>query len=140
MRLRRWAVETKIVLAVQNVDLSRDETLATLAEHLDDIGWESVDGQVTATLYTDELDVVGAALDVVHCIEKHLPDATIARVDDQLVAVSDIADRLGISNEGVRLWTTGQRRKTGPPFPHPRGQVSQGRTMMKVWAWADVIG
>jgi hypothetical protein len=133
-------VETKIVLSVQNVDLGHDKTLATLAEHLDDLGWESVEGQVTATLYTDEPDVVGAALDVVHGIEKYLPDATVVRVDEQLVAVSDIADRVGMSSEGVRLWTTGQRRKMGPPFPSPRGQVSQGRTLMKVWAWAEVIG
>lgn len=132
-------METKIVLSVQNVDLGDDKTLATLAEHLDDLGWESVDGQVTATVYTDEPDAVGAALDVVRGIEKHLPDATVARVDEQLVAVSDIADRMGMSSEGVRLWAIGKRRKTGPPFPPPRGQVSQGRNLMKVWAWADVI-
>lgn len=132
-------METKIVLSVQNVDLGDDKTLATLAEHLDDLGWESVDGQVTATVYTDEPDAVGAALDVVHEIEKHLPDATVMRVDEQLVAISDIADRVALSSEGVRLWTTGKRRRTGPPFPHPRGQVSQGRTLMKVWAWADVM-
>jgi hypothetical protein len=139
MRRRRCAVETKIVLSIQNVDLGHDKTLATLAQHLDDLGWESVEGQVTATLYTDEPDVVGATLDVVHCIEKYLPDATVVRIDEQLVAVSDIADRVGMSSEGVRLWTTGQRRKIGPRFPAPRGQVSQGRTSMKVWAWADVI-
>jgi hypothetical protein len=132
-------VETKIVLSVQNVDLGDDKTLATLAEHLDDLGWESVDGQVTATVYTDEPDAVGAALDVVHGIEKHLPDATVMRVDEQLVAVSDIADRVGMSSEGVRLWAAGKRRKAVPPFPPPRGQVSQGRNLMKVWAWADVI-
>lgn len=132
-------METKIVLSIQNVDLGDDKTLATLAQHLDDLGWDSVEGQVTATFYTDEPDVVGAALDVVHCIEKYLADATVVRVDEQLVAVSDIADRVGLSSEGVRLWTTGQRRKMGPPFPAPRGQISQGRTSMKVWVWADVI-
>jgi hypothetical protein len=132
-------VETKIVLNVQNVDLADDRTLATLAEHLDDLGWESIGGQVTATLYTDAPDVVGAALDVAHAIEKHLPDSTVMRVDEQLVAISDIADRVGMSSEGVRLWTTGKRRKVGLPFPAPRGHLSQGRTLMKVWAWADVL-
>jgi hypothetical protein len=132
-------VNTKIVLNVRNVDLNDDETLATLAEHLDDLGWESIEGKVTATLYTDSADAVGAALDVAHSIEKHLPKAAVVRVDEQLVAVSDIADRVGMTSEGVRLWTAGKRRNVGPAFPPPRGQVSQGRTVMKVWAWADVL-
>lgn len=132
-------METKIILIVRNVDLNDNETLATLAEHLDDFGWASVDGQVTVTLYTESADVVGAALDVAHAIEKHLPTATVVRVDEQLVAVSDIADRVGMSSEGVRLWTAGKRRTTGTAFPSSRGQVSRGRTPMKVWAWADVL-
>jgi hypothetical protein len=132
-------VESKIVLNVRNVDLNDDKTLATLAEHLDDLGWESMEGQVTATLYTDSADLVGVAIDAARTIETHLPNATVIRVDEQLVAVSDIADRVGMSSEGVRLWTAGKRRNRGAPFPAPRGQVSQGRTLMKVWAWADVL-
>lgn len=130
---------TKIRLSVENVDLNSDLTLAILTGYLRDLGWESVEGQVTATLYTDSTDPVSAALETAHAIVKYLPHAAVTRVDEQLVAVSDIADHVGITAEGVRLWVTGKRRKTGQRFPAPRGQISQGRTLMKVWAWPDVL-
>ncbi len=131
-------MNSKIVLSVRGVDLDDPVTLDTLGQHLNDLGWESVGEQVTATLYTDSSDPVAAALDVVSVIEKVLPGAAVVRVDEQLISVGDIADRLGVSTEGVRLWTVGKRR-TSDAFPAPRAQVSQGRTLMKIWAWADVL-
>lgn len=130
---------TKIVLNVSNVDLSDDPTIQLLAKHLDHLGWESISGQVTATLYARSADVVGEAVGVADAIERHLPHASVVRVDEQLVAVSDIAARLGMTREGVRLWVQGKRRKADVPFPFPRGQVSHGNTVMKIWAWPDVL-
>lgn len=131
-------MDTKIVLSVRGVDLDDPETLDALGQHLNDLGWESAGGQVTATVYSDSPDPVAAAVDVALVIEKVLPGASVVRVDEQLVSVGDIADRLGLSTEGVRLWTVGKRRAAAP-FPAPHAQVSQGRTMMKIWAWADVL-
>jgi hypothetical protein len=131
-------MDTKIVLSVRGVDLDDPMTLDTLGKHLDDLGWESVGGQVTAVLYTDSPDPIAAALDVVSVIEKVLPGAAVFRVDEQLMSVGDIADHVGVSTEGVRLWTVGKRR-AAVGFPVPRAQVSQGRTLMKIWAWADVL-
>lgn len=129
----------KVVLSVQGVDLNDDQTLVTLAEHLDDLGWGSVDGQVTATVYIDDADTVAAVIQSADAIRTCFPNAAVTRVDDQLVAISDIADRLQVSREAVRLWVTGQRRKVDPPFPASRGTVSHGRNPMKVWAWPDVL-
>ena len=132
-------VETKILLRVRGVDLDDRATLDALATHLDDLGWESVAGQVTAVLYTDSPDPVAAALDVTQAIEKVLPGATVDSVDEQLVSVGDIADRLGITSEAVRLWAAGKRRVGASPFPEPRAHISQGRTLMKIWGWAEVV-
>jgi hypothetical protein len=131
-------VESKVLLRVRGIDLNDRDTLDALALHLDDLGWEAVGGQVTAVLYTTSPDPVAAALDAAHAIEKALPGATVDSVDEQLVSLGDIADRLDMTSEGVRLWVTGKRRAGVAPFPEPRAHISQGRTLMKIWAWADV--
>lgn len=132
-------VETKIVLQVRGIDLDDLETLEAIGQHLADLGWESAGGVVTAMLYTESSNPHDAALDAASSIEKVVPGSTVLRVDDRLVSTSDIADQLGITREAVRLWSAGQRRTTMLPFPAPRAVVSQGRTMMKLWAWAEVV-
>jgi hypothetical protein len=67
-----------------------------------------------------------------------LPGARVTGIDPQLVALGDIADRLNISSEAVRLWAAGKRR-ADIPFPAPAGHVSVGRTVMKIWSWPDVL-
>lgn len=133
-------METKIVLQVQGVDLDDFDQMEAMATHLEDLGWESAGGIVTVTLYTDSAEPVAAALEAAHSIEQVLPGSKVVRADEQLVSVGDIADRLGLSSEAVRLWSTRQRRTTSRPFPSPRAVVSQARTAMKLWAWTEVSG
>ena len=56
----------------------------------------------------------------------------IKRVDLDLVSLSQIAERLDITREAVRLWAIGQRRKG---FPEPF--TSAGQSLL--WAWSDVF-
>lgn len=55
----------------------------------------------------------------------------VVRVDSDLVGISDIASRLHVSRETVRLWSVGKRREG---FPPTFGRVSQS----PVWRWSDV--
>jgi len=131
-------METKIVFQVRGVDLSDDVTVDLLARYLDELVWDALGKEVTATLFTDAADPVAASLEAVKKIEATLPGASVPRLDDELVALSDIAAQARVSHEAVRLWANG-RRRADSPFPAPRGHVTQGKTIMKVWAWSEVI-
>lgn len=83
------------------------------------------------------LDVVidaetdGEALDTVLDHLATLPWLTVTRIDDDLVHLPEIADRLDVTREAARLWSNGKR---ATDFPAHRTVVGQ----QKVWAWADV--
>ena len=130
-------METSIVLIVEGVDLEDLETLIAVSERFDDLAWSSHDGQAFATLFTTAPDPVAHAASVAARIAEHVPGAQVTGVDEQLVSVGDIADRANVTPEAIRLWAAGKRR-SGNPFPRPRGRISQGRTQMKVWAWGEV--
>jgi|GEM_PF-6552454 predicted DNA-binding transcriptional regulator AlpA len=124
----------RIPLRVGGVDLEDDATLEVLAEHLADLAWSEVDGVVVATLYTSTKNPVATAIEAARRICHVLPGAEVLEVDQELVSTSDIALRLGVSREAVRLWVEGRRGPGG--FPRPVGVVGGGRS--RVWRWADV--
>lgn len=130
---------THIPLIVRNVDLDDDATVEQLALNLSDFGWHETGGQVVATFYTTSSDPVAAAAAAALSIKRVFPQACIERVDEQLVSLADIAARSGLSHEAIRLWAAGKRRAAGAPFPAPRAQVGQGRTVSKIWAWPEVL-
>ena len=70
-------------------------------------------------------------------IAASLAGARVLDVDQDLVGVSDIAKRVGVSREAVRLWVEGKR---GPGhFPSPVGSAGGGvRGSMRLWQWASV--
>jgi hypothetical protein len=130
-------VSFKIALEVAGVDLDDEVVLRKIARHLSHLVWQASAGRVTATLYP-EADPVEAALATAQQIKDLLPDARVRRVDEDFVGVTDIAGRVGVSREAVRLWVTGQRGPGG--FPLPRGTVGGGgsRPAAKFWDWASV--
>lgn len=127
-----------IPLVVTGVDLDDEATLDLIGAHFDDLTWQAEAGQVIASVHTTAADPVAQAVDVARAITSTLPFASVTGVDPQLVALGDIADRVGISSEAVRLWAAGKRRAR-TPFPAPTGRVSTGRTVMKIWSWPDVL-
>jgi hypothetical protein len=130
--------ETAIPLLVTGLDLDDEATLDVIGAHFDNLTWHSEAGQIIATLHTTSDDPVAQAVDIARTVMATLPGARVSGVDPQLVALGDIADRLGVSSEAVRLWAAGKRR-AGTPFPAPAGRVSTGRTVMKIWSWPAVL-
>ncbi len=131
-------MQYKTDLEVQGVDLGDLDTLARIDKAHVDVVWSSVDGRVVASVLTEEpLDPVCSVTEAAHRIENTLPGAIVARVDEDLVGISDIAIRTGLNRETIRTWVAGSR---GPgKFPTPRGSIGGGnRGATRVWAWADV--
>ncbi|MEU5963880.1 hypothetical protein ABZ777_21980 [Micromonospora parva] len=124
----------RIPLRVSGVDLDDDVTLELLGEHLSDLAWSEHDGGVVATLHTPAENPVATALAAARRITHHLPNAEVLDVDQELVSASDIASRLGVSREAVRLWVEGLRGPGG--FPRPVGTIGNGKS--KVWQWLAV--
>jgi hypothetical protein len=75
-----------------------------------------------------------AVSQLVESVSKAVPAAVPLRVDQDLVSVSDIAQRIGRTRESVRLLVAGKR---GPGrFPPPIGVVGDG---IRVWPWSVVL-
>lgn len=127
----------RIPLRVAGVDLEDDETVVRIEADLDDLSWSKVDGRLLAVLHTDRRDPVAAAVDTARRIRHSLHGAAVEEVDPELVNIPDIATRLGVNREAVRLWADGQR---GPgDFPAPVGSVGGGvRGSVRIWRWSDV--
>lgn len=66
-------------------------------------------------------------------LHEYASDIKIKRVDLDLVSLSQIAERLDVTREAVRLWAIGERRKG---FPEPF--TSAGQSLL--WAWSEVFG
>lgn len=65
-------------------------------------------------------------------LNKYANNIKIKRVDLDLVSLSQIAERLDVTREAVRLWATGERRQDFPiPF------TSAGQSLL--WAWSEVF-
>lgn len=134
----RGSMQRKITLRVLGVSLDDEQTVSSIATHLDDLVWSAVDACVHATVIADNsCDLVSQTIEAARRIEHNVPDAHVDRVDEELVGVSDIAARVGLNRETIRSWATGSR---GPgSFPRPVGSVGGGdRGATKIWRWADV--
>lgn len=103
------------------------------------------------TLYTDDFTILASEVDGVTSIDVEIDAETgedalqtlvdrarsvagvvIVRVDLDLVNIPEVALRLNVSRESVRLWVEGERGNGD--FPRHRSTVGN----QKVWAWADV--
>src|SRR5207342_3670811 len=96
------------------------------------IAWRSQGDVAYATAVLDATSALEAADLIVRQVSERVPTATPIRLDDDLVAIPDIAGRIGVTREAVRHWANGERHAN---FPLPRGVVGDG---IKVWAWSDV--
>jgi hypothetical protein len=126
----------RIALRVTGVDLDDDATFDVITDHLSDLTWMEIDGRTLAVLHTDG-DPIGSTVQSARQITASLAGARVLDVDQDLVGVSDIAKRVGVTREAVRLWVEGKR---GPGhFPDPVGSAGGGeRGSMRLWQWASV--
>lgn len=99
----------------------------------DDATVGSVDGVGYADFHRDapsQADAIFSAIKDVEAVQ----GLRVLRVEpDDLVTLSDIAQRLGRTRESVRLLAAGERG--GGEFPAP---VSHLRSRNRLWRWSDV--
>lgn len=132
------ATPTEVSVVVEGLDLDDEAILDVLAQHFDDLLFSESAGIVTATVMV-ESDPIRAALEAADRIRDAFPDVRVPRVDPDLVTVSAIATRVGVSRQAVRQWVTGPASTPFPtPFPTPFAALEPEGKPMKVWRWADV--
>jgi hypothetical protein len=120
-----------IQLLYNDLDLSNEETLRALSE-AGVVAAESEGEQVRLTAALLSSNAVMAASTFIATLRVSLPLASPSMAYRDLVNISDVADRIGVTREAVRNWASGKRRTGEFPIPldTPGGQ--------KVWEWATV--
>jgi hypothetical protein len=123
-------------LIIEGADLQTDEAQEALFEAgCDDATFGVVDG-VQFAEFDREAGSYGQALTrAMAAIQRTIKGARVVHVEpDELVTISEIAERLDRSRESIRLLIAGER---GPgDFPAPASHV---RTRNRLWRWPDVL-
>jgi hypothetical protein len=126
--------EYTFALLVAGLDAEDDAQCdAYFAAGLDDSVLEDRDGMALATFFRTADSPATALTSAITDIERGVPGASVLRIDEQLMNLNDLADRLGRTAESVRLLATAARGPGG--FPPPAGIIGKG---VRVWRWADV--
>ena len=120
---------TEVTLRLTGINLESESTQIILSQQFPNTIWETVDGLVTVTVLV-EYDPAAEVVDVARRLEQQLDGLKIVGVHRDLVGISDIALRAGVSREGARKWTIAE------DFPVPFDYV--GTNSMKIWAWTEV--
>lgn len=122
---------TIVRVQLTELDLSDAANLAALAD-LDNATFGRRDGISMMTVYIEDgQDVVATVIEATRKLSNKVPGVSALRVHPDLVAASNIAERVGVSREAVRKWTQDKRK----PFPLHFGTVGKD---MRVWRWVDV--
>jgi hypothetical protein len=126
--------EHTFALLVAGLDVEDDAHCdAYFSAGLDDSMLEDRDGLALATFFRTADSPASALASAIADIERGVPGATVLRIDEQLMNLNDLADRLGRTTESVRLLATAARGPGG--FPPPAGIVGKG---VRVWRWTEV--
>lgn len=124
-----------IELIVEGFDPFDDEIEIRLAEEFSDAVWSQSDEVVTATWSGETDDAVEAARKFAQRI-CDLPGAKPTRWYDDFVGYVEIARRIGVTDEAVRLWANNKR---GPgDFPKPWTRFGAQARRISIWRWAEV--
>jgi hypothetical protein len=122
-----------VALVVEGFDLT-DANLEQLCELVPDAVAAAIGGVVTVAAPMEAADPESAAHSLVDLLEGQFSGARVVRLDQDLVAISDIADRTDRSRESIRLLVEGKRGPGG--FPPAIGTVGDA---IRVWPWAIVV-
>lgn len=125
----------QFTLIVEGVDLQSEVAAdALFAAGCDD----TTIGRVGEVQYLDfdrlAASFAEAVLSAVETVEGALPGARVVHIDpDDLVTLSDIADRTGRTRESIRLLVAGERGPGGFPAP-----ATHFRDRQRMWRWQEV--
>lgn len=121
----------RLNIVYAGIDFDDDDVLEAVAE-LPSIVWRAQGTVAVALAVVEAMSALEAAKLVTHLVTERVPSARPVRLDEDLVAIPDIAGRVGVTREAVRNWANGTRHAN---FPLSSGVVGDG---IKVWRWADV--
>ncbi len=124
-----------LLLSLSREDLSDSDLDRLFESGCDDAPIGRTAGVWHAIFDREAPSLAKAILSAISAVEGARVGLTVERIetDDAEVSTGQIAEKLGVSRETVRLWAIG---KTGPGgFPAPLAHVS-GRTPL--YRWADV--
>ncbi|MPZ98619.1 MAG: hypothetical protein GEU80_04620 [Dehalococcoidia bacterium] len=125
----------QFTLIVEGVDLQDGAALDALFEAGCD---DALVGRVGTTQYLDfdrEAETLAdAVIEATEAIESAIPGARVVHLEpDELVSMTEIAERIDRTRESVRLLIKGERGPGG--FPPP---ATHFRSRNPLWAWTDV--
>lgn len=123
----------QITLSYENIDVEDLDQLELIAAEAPNAHINAVDGNVRVVASAAARCATEAVEELVDAIHRADKTAIPVRAELELVAISDIASKVCINREAVRLWTNGKRGPGG--FPPPLDVVGD---RMKVWAASDV--
>jgi len=123
----------QVNVSYENIDVEDLDQIEAIATEAPQAHVIAVDGQhriLAATHAHCAQDAVEHLVDAVH---RAVDTAVPVRAEVELMTIPDIAAKVGLNREAVRLWTLGKR---GPGnFPIPLTVVGD---RMKIWAASDV--
>lgn len=126
----------RVPLEIANADLRDDDLGEAIATSFGYLAWTQVDGVTVATAFVEE-DPEHQICDLSHRLAHSPLGVRVSRVHPELVSITDIAARVDMSRETVRLWVHGKRGPGG--FPPPEATIGgDARGGIKVWDWPRV--
>ncbi len=117
-----------LIVEVSCPEHVQQATLDSLCEILD-CRLDLAGGRLLLTCYLQDAMPEAAAAHLLSVLAQRAPDLIPLRLDDDMVAASDIAARLGVSRQAVA-----QFAQPSAGFPLPVGTCASAR----IWRWAEV--
>ena len=122
----------EFVVHVTGLDIADESQFAQLSDDRIAVTPFISDGLLMLAVEMTAKTPESALRDFKSFLNRHSPEIRIKRIDLDLVSLSQIAERLAVSREAVRLWASGQRRQG---FPGPF--TSAGQSLL--WVWSEVF-
>ena len=123
----------QFTFVVSGFDINDDDQLDALHNAFEDVSASVSVGRTELSFVVDAGSAQSALISTYSQLRHILPQTQFLYLDEDLVAVPDIAVRTGRTAESIRLLTTGERG--AGEFPTPVGVLGGGS---RLWRWSDV--
>lgn len=123
----------EFTFVVEGFEIALDEQLDALYLTFDEVTASHTAGKTELTFVVEAENAMAALESTFVRLRDILPNVRVLYLDEDLVAIPDIAARTSRSPESIRLLANGQRGLG--EFPIPVGVLGGGT---RIWKWADV--
>lgn len=121
----------EIPMVVRGLDVEDPVVEDVLIEELESFLITDSQSLMVLSFFVEGISTVKEAAEILLRLRARFPQAEFLRVNRDLVGLSDIARRVGVSREAVRKWAALES------FPLNLAQVSNDK--QQVWVWADIV-